>query len=392
MKKIRSSATPRAAVAAAALAMLAGSAHAVEWGGYFRAGPGASKKDASRACYGLNGPGLKYRLGNECDIYGEFTLTHGAKVEGVDYKALLMTNLYNPQTDTGDAKLGINQVYLEAKGYDVAPNTTFWMGKRFYGREDVHIVDTFFTNMSGVGAGFITPAGPGAVDVAWFKSDETATRSGNRLNLGYAGLPVNPNGKLRIVGTFTEGRFTGGESGTGLSVQHTQSQFFGGKNDLWMQVSQGSADLNSNFGRLDAPSSVKSWRIVDGYTWQAGRFGGQAMALYQNDKAAGVKTDSISVGGRISYAFTNNFKLLTEVGYSEKKPDGAPTQKLAKLTIAPTLSAGPKLFSRPELRLYVTTAKWNAAANAAAGAGGLTGVGDNATKGTSFGAQVEVWY
>ena len=64
-----------------------------------------------------------------------------------------MTNLYNGATDTGDAKLGINQMFVEAKGFDFAPDSSFWVGKRFYGRADVHIVDTFYTNMSGVGAG-----------------------------------------------------------------------------------------------------------------------------------------------------------------------------------------------------------------------------------------------
>ncbi|HUG23034.1 carbohydrate porin, partial [Piscinibacter sp.] len=62
----------RIAFAAALAGLFASTAvHAVDWGGYFRAGPGATKKDVSRACYGLNGPGLKYRLGNECDFYGE---------------------------------------------------------------------------------------------------------------------------------------------------------------------------------------------------------------------------------------------------------------------------------------------------------------------------------
>ncbi|HUG21691.1 carbohydrate porin [Piscinibacter sp.] len=78
----------RAALAAATIAaglFASTTAHAVDWGGYFRAGPGATKKDVSRACYGLNGPGLKYRLGNECDFYGEFLLSrgtsYGAQVE-----------------------------------------------------------------------------------------------------------------------------------------------------------------------------------------------------------------------------------------------------------------------------------------------------------------------
>jgi maltoporin len=44
------------------------------------------------------------------------------------------------------------------------------------------------------------------------------------------------------------------------------------------------------------------------------------------------------------------------------------------------------------LRFYVTTAKWNAAANAAAGTGGLTGIGDGKTRGTSYGVQVETWF
>ena len=76
----------------------------------------------------------------------------------------------------------------------------------------------------------------------------------------------------------------------------------------------------------------------------------------------------------------------------QKKPDGSETQKLTKFTFAPTLSTGPGFFNRPELRLYVTTAKWNAAANAGAGLAGLTGLGDGKTKGTSYGAQAEIWF
>src|SRR5687767_865074 len=97
MNRIRSCFT--LAAVAAATAALCTPAQAVDWGGYFRAGPGATKKDTARACYGLAGPGLKYRLGNECDFYGEFLLSQGFKSEGVEYKANLMTNLHNPGTD-----------------------------------------------------------------------------------------------------------------------------------------------------------------------------------------------------------------------------------------------------------------------------------------------------
>jgi len=109
-------------------------------------------------------------------------------------------------------------------------------------------------------------------------------------------------------------------------------------------------------------------------------------------RATGLKTTSSTIGGRASYAMTKNLKLLAELGYSQKKPDGAATQKLTKLTFGPALSTGPGFWNRPELRLYVTTAKWNDAANAAAGPLGLTGIGDGKTSGTSYGAQVEIWF
>ena len=376
-------------------------AWAVDWGGYFRVGPGGSQRDASRACYSLPGDGLKYRLGNECDLYGEFLFSQGFENEGVKYKAAVMFNASAANSGGDDADAGLNQVYVEAQGFDVAPNATFWIGKRFYGRADVHIVDTFFTNMSGVGAGVsdIT-AGPGKLAFAWFHSDLDNTRSGNRFNAEFYDLPVNEGGTLRLVGTLAHGNFSddpatpadeSGKSGAGFTVQHKQEGFLGlgGANTMWFQLAQGSAALNGNFGDLTAPSGSKAWRLVESFTWQRGSFGGQALAMVQRDLPdAAAKITSMSLGGRAAYAFTRNFKLVGEVGYSQRKADGGPTAKLAKFTLAPALSTGPGFWNRPELRLYVTTAKWNAAA------GNVTGVPAFAgkTSGTSYGAQVEMWF
>ena len=57
------------------------------------------------------------------------------------------------------------------KGVDIAPQALFWMGKR-RDRDDVHIVDTFFTNMSGVGAGVENiDVGFGKFGFAGYKAD-----------------------------------------------------------------------------------------------------------------------------------------------------------------------------------------------------------------------------
>ena len=163
---------------------------------------------------------------------------------------------------------------------------------------------------------------------------------------------------------------------------------------MLLQYAQGAAGLNGNFASLTNESNVKSMRIVDAFWWQAGPLGGQIYGMFQNDKAGGKKTDSFSVGGRVSYAFTKNFKLVSELGHSERKPEGSATQKLSKFTLAPTLSIGQGFWSRPELRLYVTSASWNKAANAAAGPNGVIGIDKykDKTSGTSYGAQFEIWF
>lgn len=388
--------------AAVAVVCSSATAHAVDFGGYFRAGPSSTKEGARSACYNLNpGAGMKYRLGNECDFYGEFALSQTGKVQGVEYKALLMTNLNNGgnASDTNDKNVGINQLYVEGKGFDFSPGTTLWVGKRFYQRTEVHIIDTKFTQLDGVGTGAVFGVGPGSLGVSFFRNDGTTTASsagsvdkpGSRLNIDYSGLPVNKGGTLRFVSGFTKGQFSDGTSGASLSVQHTQADFLGlgGANNTWLQYAKGSAGLNGNFGTLNAPSDVNGLRVAESFTWQAGRFGGQAVALWERDKdAAGIATTLGSAGGRVSYAFTQNFKLLGEAGYSQKKLQGQPTAKLAKFTIAPTVSTGPELFARPELRLYATTAKWNSAAGNVTGRAAFAGE----TSGTSFGAQVEMWF
>src|ERR1700712_1494207 len=247
---------PRLVAAAATTLLAATSAHAVDWTGYMRGGPAAtSVSGKSRQGYGI-GP-LKYRLGNECDFYGEFQLAQAMKADGVDFNAVLMTNYYSPQTES-NANFGVEQAYVEMKGVDIAPQALFWMGKR-RDRDDVHIVDTFFTNMSGVGAGVENiDVGFGKFGFSGYKADTPAaqvdgvlnTTAGNngvgRIHAQLYDIPVNPDGKLRLVATVSKGDSQGGtkgQSGYGFNVEHVQDKFFGGGNHIWGQYAEGSTDL-----------------------------------------------------------------------------------------------------------------------------------------------------
>jgi maltoporin len=397
---------PRLVAVAAFALFAANAAHAVDWTGYMRGGPAATDVSGkSRQCYGIGE--LKYRLGNECDFYGEFQLAQAVKTDGVEFNAVLMTNYYSPQTES-NANYGIEQAYVEMKGVDIAPQALFWMGKR-RDRDDVHIVDTFFTNMSGVGAGVENiDVGFGKFGFAGYKADSAAqyvdgqlssTADNNgvaRLHAQLYDIAVNPDGKLRLVATYSRGDSQGGlkgQNGYGFNVEHVQDKFFGGGNHIWVQYAQGSTDINQGISDNGSHGSgYKTWRIVESPSWQIGSFGGQAIAMYQHNKAP---TDQVSsnywtLGGRGSWGLTKNLKWLTEIGYSSLKPDGGSNENVTKITVGPALSTGPDFWKRPELRLYVTYADYNKAA--AADFANNYGFSSNKTNAVSYGAQVEVWF
>ena len=130
--------------------------------------------------------------------------------------------------------------------------------------------------------------------------------------------------------------------------------------------------------------------------WQlTPRFGGMLLGLVQRDKAPDSNQTWYSVGVRMSYAFTEHFKLVGEVGHDRIKRDDEGMRMLNKFTIAPTLSVGKGFMTRPELRLYYTYAQWNRAAQTAAVAD--TALSDSGAfgrdlHGSNFGVQLETWW
>ena len=412
MQDIRASRPAPRLVAVAAFALFAANAaHAVDWTGYMRGGPAASDiAGHSRQCYGIGE--LKYRLGNECDFYGEFQLAQAMKADGVDFNAVLMTNYYSPATESDKSSnpadnFGVEQAYVEMKGVDIAPQALFWMGKR-RDRVDVHIVDTFFTNMSGVGAGVENiDVGFGKFGLAGYKNDGntvayidgaqtvTPTNGVGRIHAQLYDIPVNPDGKLRLVASYSHGDSAGGvkgQTGYGFDIEHVQDKFFGGGNHLWIQYAEGSTDLNQGISDNGAHGSgFKGWRIVESPSWQIGAFGGQAIAMYQHNDApdtAGGKSNYWTLGGRGSWGITKNLKWLTEIGYSSLKPDGRSNENVTKVTIGPALSTGPDFWKRPELRLYATFASFNHAA----AMDPQNALPVDKTSAVSYGAQVEIWF
>ncbi|MES2740826.1 MAG: carbohydrate porin [Pseudomonadota bacterium] len=386
--------------------------------GYFRAGAGSSSTHGPQSCYGLGGPTMSYRLGNECDSYAEFGYTKelAKSANGTSWVGTIWANGYTPSSNIGDAKLGINKAYIEAKNLPFMNGATVWVGRRFYFRPDIHFLDLQYINLNGDGAGIDQlPVGPGKLSYAVFKDKDkniidpvTNTKVDStaalRQNLVYEGLPVNPDGTVDAALTLihAEGE-DNTHNGWQLSVFHKQNKVLGGGNTFGVQygvgpgtgIGVGNLQMGASGDTL-LGSDVKRTRVFNELVMQPTKqFSMEIAGLWQRDKSDAMGNNTwTTVGARPVYAFTENFKLQAELGVTRLKSSLQPdTARLTKLTIAPTIAVAEDYWSRPELRLFVTHARWNDASTALVNAFNNSGpVYGNNTSGTSVGVQVEAWF
>ena len=376
-----------------------------EFHGYFRAGVGSNSGGGSQACYGLEGV-PKYRFGNECDLYGEFGYTKefAKAANGASFVGTVMASTWNPGSDIGASKFGLEQAMVEAKNVPFLEGGTAWMGKRHYDRPDIHVLDFKYLNGDGVGGGIAgVKAGPGSFSYALFRNDINQTVAATRHSFIYEGIPVNPNGSLKLDATIIRGDDQKVntlnpkvQNGWSFTVLHKQDKVLGGDNTLALQYGSGSG-IKIGGTEVTASADIKRTRVFDNMIWQfTPEFSGSVNGVWQRDKSDAGSTTWTTVGVRPVYALNDNFKLILDLGHDNVKPaNGGADQKLTKLTFAPTLAAGKGFWSRPELRAFVTYAKWNTAAQQAAPAGSTlssTGAFGGSTNGTSAGLQVEAWF
>lgn len=400
------------AAAAAALSLDALSTEfgdGLEIGGYLRGGPTATQSSTqAKGHYSLGMDGGMWRLGNEGDLDVNIRIRKTFKLEGGPQWSVGFRPSYNnPHGGLSDAGVyATREAYIETGGYAFMPAARFWAGRRLF-RDDVHVVDTFFIYMAGgrqeSGAGiFDMPLGKGKLGLHLFRSDQEMEPTDNRenatrLTADIYDLPVNPGGKLRLIGAFYSGRFKDGTTGTALTIKHDQSHFLlpGLNNSLWLQGSTGYGALNTGFGGpgslngdLNAASGTRAWRLIDSLIWQHGRFGGQAMAEIEYDRKeqGGASSRGTSLGARVSYDLNQYVRLISEGALTSRVDSDGDLQRLNKLTIALGLGPRPGFMSRPELRVYCTRLDWNAAAAAARSSlAGRSGT-------TLFGLQLESWW
>lgn len=413
------------AVAAALLGLAATPAQALEFGGYLRSGGGTTlSKDGGQVCFQLPGAYTKYRLGNECETYGElafkqelFDAKDGVKFnyygrlayvsdQQQDFESLSPVRVgpNNTAVQTGN-NFALRENWIEAKNLPFMGGATLWGGKRFYERNDVHITDFYYWDASGYGIGVQDfKAGPVKLSYALLRNGNATNNATTRHDFRVGGIGLGAYGDLTVGLQFNTADAASNvpanqkNDGQAITVQHFIGGVLGGFNKFAIQWGKGSArNLVFPYPDNGANESDKTFRIVEMLQWQtSSQFSGMFTAVYQDQKDNYKWT---SIGARPVYHYDQYRKLQFELGWDQVKPTSGDsinrqTRTLTKFTIAPTISAGGNFWSRPEIRIFYTYAKWNTAARDLWGgvAGGTGGRFGSDTDGSTAGFQVEAWW
>jgi maltoporin len=438
---------PTAAAVAPAASVSASAARPkfgdISTSGYLRGSFGASNQKGRMTCFQLAIPGgllSKYRLGNECEVWGELQLSTVvyAGEDGAVATLHFMPTVYIPTTYIGysptgvvnspaqfststGATLSFPNLYVDIKGISWLSGGTAWMGTRYYKRESIYISDFFYWNPSGVGAGiediklgkdlrlsyaaFAADGEPGTPPDATSPPLPLQIDFGVRNDLQLRGIRPWDSGEAQLgfqyIANYSNNPASHG--GWGATLQFVQKTL-GGDNKLALQYGRGGGTGFGTLARFYYPDfslrhdlSESRLRIVEVLTVQPiDMVGAQVALVYQHDDlgtgSAG-KTDWYSAGGRVGWAFTRHAKLLGEAGYDRvKKSNGSDPQWLAKFTAAAALTADRGFSARPELRVFYTWAVWDVAARTATVDSGMLYTTTQFLSGAIFGLQAETWW
>ena len=435
---------------AVAAGIMSVQAMAVDFHGYARSGIGWTGSGGEQQCFQATGAQSKYRLGNECETYAEIKLGQEVWKEG-DKSFYFDTNVAYSVAQQNDWE-GTDPAFREAnvQGKNLIewlPGSTIWAGKRFYQRHDVHMIDFYYWDISGPGAGIENiDLGFGKLSLAATRSqeaggsyafssqniyDRTKDTANDVFDVRLAQMATNPDGMLELgvdygrANTTDDYSLADGASKDGwmFTAEHTQSMLKG-YNKFVVQyatdsmttqgkgLSQGSYGSSSitidgvNYANNVVNNNGSLVRVLDHGAISLGdKWDLMYVGMYQNiDMDNDLGTEWYTVGIRPMYKWTPIMSTLMEVGYDNvKSQQTGDRNSQYKITLAQQWQAGDSIWYRPAIRVFATYAKWdeewgyvkngnNVSKYAAATNSGISTTSRGDSDEWSFGAQMEIWW
>ena len=402
--------------AAVALALSSVAASAVDFHGYFRAGAQASTQGGEVYCLGNGNIGHKVgRLGDECDTYAELILNQevynkannkwtvntlvaygtaegNRDLQGDSWQGVGGDGPWNGQ------RLSIRELWT---GYQTDAGYQIWAGKRFYQRKDIHLLDLYYLNNSGYGAGIEgIDVGMGNLAFAVTKWANDGTSDYNRnvykLDARWNGIPVGPLGNLDASVIYALPFISEQQEANAAGNARANRANSGALVTLDLNTAVNSDSVNlmnhfvvqygtNGFGYIGSNDNHAGdnyspdiddtgVRVINWGTLDAGNFGLGYSLIWahldsgDDNKAAGgnwAPTRSgwtYSIVLRPEYKWTEFTRTTLELGYSSQKTNGWVNYKdvpyedpdVYKVTLAQQFTPGKGFWTRPAIRFYVS--------------------------------------
>jgi len=402
------------------------SSYAVDFNGYLRAGMGIAGSGGGVQHSNEFHKQLLGRLGNEFDTYAEIGL--GQELFNADEHSMYLDTMFSmesdgnmetektSESDSKEAEFGIKQAALKLKGYiPDAPDAVIWAGKRFYQRQDLHIIDTKYLNISGYGTGIEgLNIGPGSLSTAIIRGDGDAwdgSTSIGDLNVYYGdvrysnltpweGAWAEVAVDYAVVNPTDEQKKTDAvdlDNGVMVTAQLSQSFSMGWNKTVFQYGDKGLAQnmISQGGGWYDIWSgdvnNAKGYRLINtGDIKFTDNFMIDHVLTYGYAENHGDNVDDenlLSVVMRPTYSWSDYNKTILELGYfkDNKTLNGGTEEKSGgkKITLAHAFTIGKSFLSRPELRFYVSYLKDDE---------GNTFKDGTKNNDVFYGAQFEAWW
>ncbi len=381
------------------------------------------------------------RLGNEDETYYEAELVKNFYMEDgswAKYHWMLADETETTNDWTSDeSNLNSRQVFVEMGNLPTFKgafkDSTVWAGKRFYSRQQPHITDFWYRDMSGTGAGIQNiKIGSGSLDTAiigrnYTDIDDTdievytldnlykiggwefgvSLHSGkdndsrNDVDDTVSGSDLTTKQKDELADTGYQGFIAYNFDGFygSNSVRGNSKVVFQAGKGLGAALGTAGADQNTyddekaiRFGTYGTYTLNSKWDISHSLFYQ------QTMDMV-SDGATGTKVADgeeydlqwWQAAVRPVYKINKNFEIQYEAGFAAFNDDRTDLDGTVwKATVAPTLKLDTgSFYARPEIRTFVTYSDWNSDYEEY---NNINDNGDYDGDGLNFGVQMEVWF
>lgn len=405
-----------------------------EFHGYARSGFGLNSRGGQQVAFEAPGAEAKYRLGNEAETYAELIFVNNwvnpdrnSNRAWFRSEFLVEANTSNsenfaPTSGAGADQFRLREAFVQTGNiFDKQPQAKFWVGERYYRRQNIYSNDFFTLDMSGYGGGiedldlkigkaalaFIGVGLPGAVTqngtLATAHIDARVYDVKGPLGLwgGWFDFATSKGGQLAEVSTTGSAALPNIPSANGFAfgIRHQRLEWHGGYHTFLIQYGTGAASNFSGPGLGTAmlppsPDVAKSkqFLMTEQIVLQPNdKFAMMPIALFQRKKNINTNNEWlqwVSFGIRPEVFLTKHLSLTGDCGFDHTSLPGSYTGWLRKCTFAPQIGTDRKFFGRPVLRAFVTYANWSNVFRELVGGAPF----ENQTKGLTYGVQAEHWW